>query len=285
MIGIIGAENSHTAAIAKILNVDKSVEGFQVGYVWGETDEVAKAAAEKGSILNIVSDPKEMLGKIDAVICDHRHPKYHLDSVLPFVKEGIPTFVDKPFCYRSVKGKEFLHIAQEAGAAVTSFSVLPMQTSARNFFEKARGLGQLRCGAFYGPSDLASPYGGVFFYGIHQLDLALWTFGYDVKEVLLTQAGADATGQLLYGDGRIVTLNLRKEWNQGFHGSVCGSEGVYHQAFTMDENRYLTGVKTFCTMFETGEIPFSEEQILRPVQVLEALEASVMSGKRERVAQ
>ena len=41
-----------------------------------------------------------MLGKIDALIVDHRHAKFHLEAATPFVKAGIPTFVDKPFCYR-----------------------------------------------------------------------------------------------------------------------------------------------------------------------------------------
>jgi len=36
-------------------------------------------------------------------------------------------------------------------------------------------------------------------------------------------------------------------------------------------------------MFKTGEQPMTREQILRPVQVLEALEKSVKSGKVEKV--
>jgi hypothetical protein len=36
-IGIVGAENSHTAAIAKVLNVEKRVPGVRVTHVWGET--------------------------------------------------------------------------------------------------------------------------------------------------------------------------------------------------------------------------------------------------------
>ena len=46
-IGIIGAENSHTGAIAKTINIDKKVKGAKVVAVWGETRAFAKAAAEK----------------------------------------------------------------------------------------------------------------------------------------------------------------------------------------------------------------------------------------------
>ena len=100
-IGIIGAENSHTIGYGTLFNIEKKFPRVEVLYVWGETDEFARTAKEQGKIPNIVKDPKEMLGKIDALIVDHRHPKYHLEAALPFVKEKIPTYIDKPFCYRT----------------------------------------------------------------------------------------------------------------------------------------------------------------------------------------
>jgi hypothetical protein len=36
-VGMVGAENSHTAAIARVLNVDKAIRGVQATHVWGET--------------------------------------------------------------------------------------------------------------------------------------------------------------------------------------------------------------------------------------------------------
>ena len=47
-IGIIGAENSHTAGFGKIFNIEKKFPGVEVKYVWGETDELARKAAAKG---------------------------------------------------------------------------------------------------------------------------------------------------------------------------------------------------------------------------------------------
>ena len=116
-----------------MINVEKLIKGFSVDYVWGETEEFAKTAAKEGQIPNIVKKPIEMLGKIDAAIIDHRHGKYHLATALPFVKKGIPCFIDKPFCCKSVEGKEFLKTAKKCGAAVTSFSVIPKQKSFINF--------------------------------------------------------------------------------------------------------------------------------------------------------
>src|SRR5690606_32129724 len=85
-IGIIGAENSHTAGYGRLFNVDRAFPGMSVKYVWGETEGFARTAMEKGSIPNMVKDPNDMLGKIDALIVDHRHGKYHLEPAIPFIK-------------------------------------------------------------------------------------------------------------------------------------------------------------------------------------------------------
>ena len=57
-IGIIGAENSHTVAIAKTINLEKRVRGFSVTHVWGGNPEQRQDARERGQIPTIVQHPK-----------------------------------------------------------------------------------------------------------------------------------------------------------------------------------------------------------------------------------
>jgi predicted dehydrogenase len=282
-IGIIGAENSHTAAIARIINVDKAIKGFSVDYLWGETPEFAKAAAEAGKIPHIVKTPKEMLGKVHGVVVDHRHAKFHLPVVKPFIEKGVPTFVDKPFCYRSKEGKEFLALARKKGTPVTSFSVLPHYDTFQAFKKRIAALGPIVSASSYGPCDLESQWGGVFFYGIHQVDIMLHAFGYDVEAVLITRNGQNATGQLLYPSGLVATMALIKEGCPGFGIGAVGTKGSFFTTLESGTNPYLNGTRTFTHMFKTGKEPLTYEQILRPVQVLEAMEKSVKSGKVVKV--
>jgi predicted dehydrogenase len=282
-IGIIGAENSHTAAIAKTLNVKRSIGGFTVAYVWGETEAFAKAAAEAGKIPVIVKDPAEMMGKVDALIVDHRHAKYHLEAVLPFVKKGMPVFVDKPFCYRAAEGKAFLAAARAAGAPVTSFSAMVHQKSFERFKKDVAGLGEIAGGTLFGPCDIESQYGGVFFYGVHQVEMALAAFGQDVVSAQIVRGGGVSLGRLVHASGRVVTLHLVSGKFKGFAASVFGSGGHVFKALPMDRNPYLSGIRVFTTMFKTGKEPLPHDHLLKPVQVLEALEKSVTSGKAEPV--
>ena len=282
-IGIIGAENSHTIAISKAINVDKRIKGFSVEYLWGETEDFARAAAEAGQIPNIVRTQREMLGKIDALIVDHRHGKYHLKAALPFVKQGIPTFVDKPFCYRGSEGKEFLRIARKNKTPVTSFSSLIFQPSFKHFVKKMKDVGDVIAGISYGSCGLRNKYGGVFFYGIHQMEMALEAFGYDVSSVLVTRNGSNSAAQLIYPLGKIVTMCLIQKGSPGFGLAAIGSNVAYHQAITVGKDSHLYGIRTFTGMFRSGREPRKHEHMLRPVQVLEAMEKSIKSGNREKV--
>ncbi|MHB9071795.1 MAG: hypothetical protein ACYC54_15655 [Sedimentisphaerales bacterium] len=82
---------------------------------------------------------------------------------MPFIKRGIPTFVDKPFCCRAVEGRAFLEIAQKAGTPVTSFSVLPEQMYYAKFLKRLAKAGKIIAGTTFGPCDPNSSYGGIFF--------------------------------------------------------------------------------------------------------------------------
>lgn len=282
-IGIIGAENSHTVAIAKTINIDQLVSGFSVTHVWGETPDDAKDAQERGLIPNIVQDPEDLIGQVDAAIVDHRHPKYHLPAVRPLLEAGIPLFVDKPFCYRLDEGKEFLARARELNVPVCSFSVLPKQASFAQLQEDVRELGRIISVVSTGPCDIDSEYGGVFFYGIHQVDMVVRLLDQDITHVQLNRGEQNHTATLYSASGAISTMNLVGEGRVGFHVSVIGEKGRTDRVIGYDENTYLTGVLDFCRMFSTGETDETDSSMLTPVAVLEALEKSQESGEKVEV--
>lgn len=282
-IGIIGAENSHTVAIAKTINIDRLVPGFSVTHVWGETPGDAKDAQERGLIPNIVQDPEDLIGQVDAAIVDHRHPKYHLPAVRPLLEAKISLFVDKPFCYRLDEGKEFLARARELDVPVCSFSVLPKQASFAQLQEDVRELGRIISVVSTGPCDIDSEYGGVFFYGIHQVDMVVRLLDQDITHVQLNRGQQNHTATLYSASGAISTMNLVGEGRADFHVSVIGEKGRADRVISYDANTYLTGVLDFCRMFSTGETDETDGSMLTPVAVLEALEKSQESGEKVEV--
>jgi predicted dehydrogenase len=279
-IGIVGSENSHTIAIAKTLNTEKAVPGFDVTHVWGETAELAQKAAQEGQIPNIVPDPPEMIGHVDAVLVDHRHGKYHLPAARPFVEAGVPVFVDKPFCTDLAEGVEFVRFARAKGVPITSYSVLSLQQSALKFAEEVAKLGRLRSLVTAGPVEIDSQYGGVFFYAIHQVDLICTLLDAAPQQVSTARHGDDGVATITFENGPVAVVSCLKDWwPAGFVATAYGDGGVNHSPLPFDEKAYLAGIKRFCEMFTTGKEPASPISYLRPVAILEAMQKSFDTGK------
>ena len=224
-IGIVGAENSHAAAVAKLCNVEKCADA-RVEMIWGEKDEFAQKTAADGRIPVIVKDWREMLGKVDGVMIDHRHAKYHFEPAKFFLSNGVPTFVDKPFTFTLAEGKKLIAIARRKKTPVTSFSCVPLQQDFLDFKAAVARLGQVLSLATAGPADIESQWGGIFFYGIHQVDAIVALLGAGVSTVQLLRHGDNAVAFLTYPKGLIVTMTCIKKGYPPLHWSVLGDKGA-----------------------------------------------------------
>lgn len=280
-IGIIGAENTHTIGFGRLFNINKKFFGFEVLYVWGETDEFAQKAAKEGAIPNIVKDPSEMMGKIDALIVDHRHPKYHLEAALPFVKAGIPTFIDKPFCYRIEEGKEFLKLAEKLKTPVTSFSSVAQSEGTLDMKAQIPSMEQIEHVIWYGRTDVESKYGGVFFYGVHIVQPLMNIFGEDIEKVRVTRYHEKTTASVVFKSGLFTTLIFTKQRERGV--LLITDKGAKKLESRVEESDPPKHYKDMVEMFRTGKEPRSHQSILNCVAVLEALERSVESQEWEAV--
>lgn len=280
-IGIIGAENSHTITYGQIFNRDRKFPGCEVVGVWGETPAFAKNAAEKGHIPLIVKDPAEFKGKIDALIVDHRHAKYHLDAARPFVEAGIPTFIDKPFCYRVSEGRSFLAMARARKTPVSSFSTVARGAIINDLKAQVKAMTGIQHVISCGHCDVDSPYGGVFFYGVHQVQKLMEVFGENVTRVRVTRKEADASATLVFASGLQATLVLAKG-RPPFELAVVTDKGLTKLESKVTEDA-LEPYREVVQLFREGKEPRSHESLLKEVSILEAMEKSVTSDRWETV--
>ncbi|MDD4107443.1 MAG: Gfo/Idh/MocA family oxidoreductase [Prolixibacteraceae bacterium] len=281
-IGIIGAENSHSYGYGRMFNTDKKFPGVEVKYIWGETDEFAKVAMERGNIPYQVKDPAEMMGKIDALIVDHRHPKYHLEPAIPFVKAGIPTFIDKPFCYRVSEGEKFLELARSVGTPVSSWSTAAYNDVTMDLKKQVEKLEKINNLVVFGPADIESQWGGIFFYGVHMIEQILTLFGDNVEKVRVSKNGNTATGTLVFNNGMLATLVFLTQARDRLIYAETNKKVIEIKSDVKETDppkAYVDMVE----MFRTGKEPKSHDRILYGIAVLEALEKSVKKDKWVKV--
>jgi len=285
IIGIIGAENSHTLHFGKMFNVEKQFPGYEVKYVWGEKDEFAQRAQKEAQIPVIVKDPEEMMGKIDALIVDHRRGDQHLEAARPFVEAGIPSFIDKPFCFSSAEAKEFLAMARKKGTPVTSYSSVAHSYATDNLRKQIDDLGDINQVTCYGKADLNSIYGGFYFYGVHLVEPLLYLFDDRVVTVRINkneEENLNSSASLVFENGMMATLIITTR-KYGWQTFVETEEGIVELTSKVEKVNPDKGYVDMVNMFSTGKEPRSHESIIHGIAVLEALNKSVDSGNWESV--
>jgi len=283
-IGIVGTENSHTLAYATILNVKKTLAGAKVVAVWGEEKAHTEEVAKQGRVPEIVQKPEDLIGKIDAAVVDHRHAKYHAPAATKLVEAGIPVMVDKPFTYTVDEGRSLLNLAKKKGVLVTSYSSLRYATGFNRVLQAKEKVGTVLAADFVGPCDIHSQYGGIFFYGIHQVEMMMGTFGPGVESVTFNKGtGSHHTATVVYANGGpVVTMHLIDGYAGGFGWGLYGANGSIHEKLNF-KGAYARAMESFLRMLKTGKNDLTPESMLTSVAVLAALDRSMKSGKAEKL--
>jgi hypothetical protein len=84
----------------------------KVTHIWTQDRVVSNHIAKASLIENVVIDMEEMIGEVDAVLLARDDAENHYQMALPFLKAGLPIFIDKPMAL-SVKEARELFAAQE----------------------------------------------------------------------------------------------------------------------------------------------------------------------------
>ncbi|MBP3705588.1 MAG: Gfo/Idh/MocA family oxidoreductase [Clostridia bacterium] len=112
-IAMLGVENSHADAFGKLIkeNPDKYGDIEIIG-VYSEDPSASQRIVDAGYTDYIANSPDEFLGKADAVAIVARHGDNHYKYAMPYVKAGVPCFIDKPFCADLENAKELAQTAK-----------------------------------------------------------------------------------------------------------------------------------------------------------------------------
>lgn len=282
-IGIVGSDNSHAIAFSQLTNLPEGIKGLKVEEakvvsIWGfernRTEEVAKL----GNIPEIVQYPEDMIGKVDAVMVVLRDGALHYKFSKPFIEAGIPTFIDKPLETSIENAKRIINLAKEKNTLITSFSTLRFDEPVVKLKEDLSSKGPLTAGFVCGPADINSEYQGIFFYGVHIVELCQEIFGSGVERVIAVNNNNNVAVTLTYPDDRIVELMMLGNAVYTFTISAFGKNGWNYWDGKQTPSPYYYGLLKFLEMIKTSKLPINYDDMLEVVTVLKAIEISYLSG-------
>jgi len=262
-----------------LLNVEKVAgDDARAVALWGQEPERTREVAEKGQIETIVATPEEMLGRVDAVFVEDRHGDLHAAHALPFLERGLPVFVDKPLAISLDDMGRLIATANASGSFLTSFSSLRTAESTDAIAARAASIGAIRVAHFAGPCDFESIYGGPFFYATHAVEIALRLIGDNLASVSAVRAGKNVVVTAVWADETIAAITYLSDAKYHFQASLYGTEGVATGEILANHDGYRTAIGIILDGMASGKRPFTNEQLVRPVATVHAIQQSLVNG-------
>lgn len=181
-IAILGTENSHALAFARLIKEKAKYRDVEITGVYGYDAAANQKLLNERLVSYVAQDPHEFLGKVDGIVVVARHGDHHHEYALPYVKAGIPAFIDKPFTVDLEKAQELLDAAKENGALICGGSSLKFADEflpLKRYAEKNTVVG----GYVAAPINMVNDYAGFYFYSQHLIEILFTVFGKEIKTV------------------------------------------------------------------------------------------------------
>lgn len=271
-IGIIGLDSSHADLFVRHLNVEREFGEAHIAGVCGTDPERARYLAEVGNVPLVVDKPTALLGQVDAVIIGDRDGRLHRGHALPFLTAGLPVLIDKPLAAAVGDAVTLIETAEQHSAPLTSFSALRW----------AAGLDRIRAAAkttpphvllATGPADVASPWGGLCYYGVHVIEATLEVVTGAIGEVTAFAHEGSVVATTTIGRTRVVFTFVPPTQRDSvpYHLQLISREQIAGGELTLDDNYLRPVVKTFVDMVATGKPPLPYAELLAPVTILDSI--------------
>jgi len=240
-LGIVDFDSSHCVEFTRRINgigvpPDQRVEGARVVLGWPGTSEMAPERIEgfqpeiEALDVELVEDPMQMIGRIDAALVLSLSGTPHLERSRPFLEAGLPVFVDKPMACRFDDAREMFRLAGEADVPFFSGSAMRFCQEVIDFCEnRDRDYGAVHGAVSFGPAWRAEGNPGLFHYGIHPVEVLFAVMGPGCQSVM-AHHGDDA--EVVVGtwhDGRLGLVRGGRAGGTAYGFTAWCEHGVIQQ--------------------------------------------------------
>ena len=278
-VAILGTENSHAEAFAKLIRGDGDFASIELVGAYGYDAEVNEKLRAQGLVTRFGKTPDEFLNEVDGVLVNARHGDHHYEYALPYVKAGKAAFIDKPFTVKQAYTDELLAAAKASGALIcggSSLKFLRELVPLRKYAEEHNVVG----GHVNAPVNMVNPYAGFYFYAQHLIEMMCAVFGSNVKSVLAHCPDREKNRlSVIFDYGTYdVTANYTSSYE--YSVTVLADKGSEHIAVTNLGDCYKQELTEFTEMVKTHTLPHALEELKKPVTLLHAIETSYTEGRR-----
>ena len=291
-LGLIGLDTSHVSAFTQILHDEKDpwyLPGGKVvvAYPGGSPDWVLSHSRVEGFTqelrgnfgVEIVPSISEVPDRCDAILIESVDGRVHLEQFREVAGRGKPIFIDKPLAVSWQEARAIADLASENGVPVMTASALRFSESVTRSIAMD-GKGAIIGADVFGPMALESTQPGLFWYGIHTVEMLFAVMGQGCERVTSI---CNEDHDLIVGtwkDGRVGVVRGNRKGNNEFGGWVHRDSGSQFIDVSADDKPfYRSLLEQVMAFFESRipAVPLSES--LEVIAFIEAANASRSGGR------
>lgn len=291
-LGLIGLDTSHVTAFTQILHDEKDpwyLPGGKVtvAYPGGSPDWELSHARIEGFTrelqdrfgVEIVSSIDEVSERCDAILIESVDGRVHLEQFRKVAGCGKPVFIDKPLAVSWQDARTIADIASKNGVPVMTASALRFSESVTRVLT-SEDKGAIIGADVFGPMAFESTQPGLFWYGIHTVEMLFAIMGQGCERVVsICNDDHDAIVGT-WKDGRIGVVRGNRRGNNEFGGWVHREGGSQCINVSADSKPFYRGLlERVMDFLFSGKPAVSLSESLEVIAFIEAANASRGSGR------
>ena len=228
-----------------------AIPGAKVTHICciGEGGFTAEHVAMCSLIANVVQNPTDVIGHVDAVIIATDIGSEHVARARPFIEAGLPVFIDKPLTDNAPDLKIFEQWVRE-GKAIMSSSSMRYTKEFMPYRISTRELGELRFASITTPKSWET-------YGIHALEGVYPIFGPGFISARNTGTVDRNIVHLKHACGADIIVVASSDMYGSFGClQLCGTAGKVQLASGDSFYAFKAQLEAFIGYLRTGVYPF-----------------------------
>lgn len=233
---------------------DARLANVSVEAIWTQDSEISRKVAAAALIPTVCSRIGDLIGKVDAVLLARDDPEHHAAMAQPFLKAGLPVYIDKPMATTVAKAKEIMAMTNME-SQVFSCSALRYARELHLTDEDRLVLGEIKHVDAVVPKSWEK-------YSIHVIEPALLILGEWASPLNFTSMSYDNRYMVNYtfSGGRSLQVTTMNSLRAPLQLRVFGTKGHRTLTFTETFPAFRESIRVFLEQVRSGkpQIPLAE---------------------------
>jgi hypothetical protein len=253
--------------IPTYLKKEKFPENFltelgRVTHIWTQDPVISHKVATAAKIENIVTKKEDMIGQVDAILLARDDAENHFEMALPFIKAGLPIFIDKPFSLKLSEAKEMLAL-QKYESQLFTCSSLRFSNDFKLTKDEKDTLGEI----VYVEGTIIKKWET---YGVHILEPLIAQLPNRGK-LIKVDSNKNGPFQIvnIKWENCLATLKLTGDVPSNLSISFSGNNDTIIKLYTDTFSSFKQALKTFVEMVQDKKIQIPRNETLEIVEILE----------------